>query len=82
MGSGSFGKNRSDINIQQLNTPELSNTETVMADNEDLDPPSPQDILNLFAVADLSSCSSYDLAKYKCAWIKVKIIRSYILSAG
>ena len=35
----------------------------------------------MFAAADLSSCSSSDSAKYKRAWIKVKVIRSSILSA-
>ena len=42
--SGSFGRNRSDVNIQQQNTSKVSNTETVMAYNEELDPPPPQDI--------------------------------------
>ena len=54
----------------------------MIAYNEDLDPPPPQDILNLFASADFPSQSSYGSAKYKCAWHKAKIIRSYILSAG
>ena len=53
--SGSFDRNRSDGNIQQTTTSEVANTETVMAYNEDLDPPSPQDISNVFAAADLSS---------------------------
>ena len=53
-----------------------------MADNEEIDPPPPQDILNVFAAADLLSCSSYDSAKYKCTWLKAKVIRYYILSAG
>ena len=34
LGSGSFGRNRSDVNIQQLTTPEVADTETLMADNE------------------------------------------------
>ena len=34
MGSGSFGRNRCDVNIQQQTKSEVSNTETVMADNE------------------------------------------------
>ena len=42
--NGSFGRNRADVNIQQHNTSELADTETVMADNEDVDPPPPQDI--------------------------------------
>ena len=53
-----------------------------MADNEELDPPQPQDILNVFAVADLLSSSSSDSAKYKRAWLKAKVIRSSILFAG
>ena len=36
----------------------------------------------MFAAEDLSSCSSSDSAKYKCAWLKAKVIRSSILSAG
>ena len=39
-----FGRNRADVNIQQPNTSEVADTETVMAYNEDLDPPPPQDI--------------------------------------
>ena len=35
--SGSFGRNLSDVNIQQLITSEVANTEKVMADNEELD---------------------------------------------
>ena len=53
-----------------------------MADNEELDPPTPHDLLNVFAVADLSSCSSCDSAKYKLAWLKAKVIRYSILSTG
>ena len=74
--------NDSVINPTQRTTPEVDNTEIVMAYNEDLDLPSPQDISGVFAVADLSSCSSSDSAKYKCAWFKAKVIRSFILSAG
>ena len=70
------------MNIQQQNTSEVSKTETVMDDNEELYPPPPQDISNVFAAADLLSRSSYDSAKYKRAWIKAKVILSYILSAG
>ena len=53
-----------------------------MTDNEDLDPTPPQDKSNIFAAADLLSHSSFDSAKYKCAWLKAKVIRSSILSAG
>ena len=53
-----------------------------MAYNEDLDPPPPQDISNLFAAADLSSRSSSDSAKYKRAWLKAKLIHSYIYLLG
>ena len=48
------------MNIQKQTTSEVADTETVMGDNEELDLPPPQDILNVFAAADLSSCSSYD----------------------
>ena len=81
MGSGSFGINRYGVNIQQRNTLEVSNTETVMADNEELYHSPPQDIYNLFAAADLPSCSSSDSANYNCAWLRAKVIRSSILSA-
>ena len=80
--SESFGRNQADINIQQQTTSEVANTDTVMTNNEELDPPPPQDIYNVFAVADLSSSSSFDSAKYKRAWCKAKVIRSSILSAG
>ena len=53
-----------------------------MASNEDIDPPPPQDISNVFAAADLSSQSSYDTVKYKRAWRRAKGIRSSILSSG
>ena len=53
-----------------------------MAYNEDLDPPQPHDISNVFAVADLPSQSSYDSVKHKCAWHRAKGIRSSILSSG
>ena len=52
-----------------------------MADNEYLDPPSPQDISNLFVEKDLSSCSSSNSVKYKLAWLKAKVILFYTLSA-
>ena len=79
MGSGSFGRNRANVNIQQQNTPEVYNTETVMDYNEDIYPPPPQDISNVFAAADLLSHSSYASAKYKRAWLKAKAIRYSIL---
>ena len=77
--SGSFDRNRADGNIQQPTTSEVSNTETLMAGNEDIDTPPPQNILNVFAAAGLSSQSSYDTVKYKRAWHRAKVIRSYIL---
>ena len=80
--SGSFDRNRADGNIQQPNTPEAANKETLMAYNEDLDLPRPQDIPNVFTAADLSSRSPYDSNKYKRALIKAKVISSYILSDG
>ena len=49
--SGLFGRNWADMNIQEQTTSEVSNTETVMSDNEELDPPSSQDILNVFTAA-------------------------------
>ena len=70
------------MNIQQPTASEVSDTETVMAYNEYLDPLPPQDISNLFSSADLSAQSSSDSAKYKLAWYKVKLIRSSILSSG
>ena len=79
--SESFGKILSDVNIQQKTTLEVDNIETAMADNEDLDPPSPQDISNVFAASDLLSHSSSDSPKYKRAWLKSKVIRYSILSA-
>ena len=65
--SGSFGRIRADVNIQQPTTLEVSNTETVMDDNEEIYPPPPQDISNLFAAADFLSQSSSDSDKYKRA---------------
>ena len=70
------------MNIKQRTTPELANKETVVADNEELDPPSPQDLSDVFAAADLLSHSSSDPAKYKSVWIKAKVIRSSILYLG
>ena len=40
------------MNIKQPTTSEVSDTDKVMAYNEDLDPPPPQDILNMFAAGD------------------------------
>ena len=80
--SGSCDRNRADWNIQQQTTLEVANTETVMSGNEDLDPPPPQDISNVFSAADLSSQSSYDSVKYKRAWHRAKGIRSSILYSG
>ena len=42
-----------DVNIKQLNTLEVAETETVMAYNEDLDPPPSQNISYVFAAAEL-----------------------------
>ena len=50
-----------------------------MGYNEDIDPPLPQDISNLFAAADFSSQSSYDTVKYKPAWHRAKGIRYSLL---
>ena len=76
--SGLFDRNRADGNIQQPNILGVANTETVMAYNEDLDPPSQHDISNVFAPSNLLSQSSYDSVKYKRAWYKAKVIRSSI----
>ena len=80
--SESFDRNRADGNIKQQNTSEVANTDTVIDYNEDLDPPPPHDISNVFAAADLSSQSSYDSVKYKCACHRAKGISSSILSSG
>ena len=48
------------MNIQQKTASEVAGTETVMADNEELDTPQQQDISNVFAAAYLSSSSSSD----------------------
>ena len=80
--SGSFDRNQSDGNIQQPTTLEVYNTETVMGYNEDIDPPLPQDISNVFAAAELLSQSSYDTAKYKRVWNRAQGISSSILSFG
>ena len=70
--SGSFNRNQSGGNIQQPTTSEVANKETVMAGNEDIVTPPPQDIPNVFAAADLSSQPSYDTVKYKGAWHRAK----------
>ena len=70
------------MNIQKQTTSEVAYKETVMTYNEEIDPPPPQDISNVFAAADLTSNSSSDSATYKCVWIKGKVIHSSILSAG
>ena len=80
--SGSFDRNRADGNIQQPTTSEVANIETVMGYNEDIYPPPPHDISNVFAAADLSSQPSYASVKYKRAWHRAKGIRSSILSFG
>ena len=80
--SGSFGRNRADVNIQQPTASEVANTETVMGYNEGIYPPPPQDISNVFVAADLLSQSSYDTVKYKREWHRAKGICSSILSTG
>ena len=70
------------MNMKQQTTPEVGDIDTVMSDNEEIDPQPPQDIYNVFVATDFLSCSSSDSAKYKPAWIKAKVIRYYILSAG
>ena len=82
LGSGSFGRNRYYVNNKQQTTSEVSDTETTMADNEELYPPSPQNQSNVFEAEDLSSCSSSSSAEYERAWIKANVIRSSILSTG
>ena len=51
-----------------------------MAYNKDLDLPPTQDISNDFAESHLLSCSSFDLKKYNCEWLKAKVIYSSIFS--
>ena len=53
-----------------------------MGYNEDIDPPPPHDISNVFAAAGLLYQSSYDTVKYKRTWHRAKVIRSSILSYG
>ena len=55
------------MNIQQQTALEVSETERVMANNEELDTPSSQDISNLFAGGDVLYRSSSDSAEYKHA---------------
>ena len=62
------------MNIQQLITLDVADTETAMVGNEELDPPSPQQISNVSTAADLLSRSSSDSYKYKCAWLRAKVI--------
>ena len=50
--SRSSDRKRADKNIQQRNTSEVANIETVMAYNDDLYPPPPHDKLNVFAVVN------------------------------
>ena len=53
-----------------------------MVYNEDIDPPPPNHVSNVFEAADLSSQSSYDSVNYKRAWHRAKGIRSSFLSSG
>ena len=80
--SGSFGRNRDEVNIQQQTTLEVANIKTLMSDNGELDPRPLQDTPNVFAEANLSSCLSSDSSNYKRAWLKGKVIHYYILSSG
>ena len=70
------------MNIQQPTTSEVADTYTLMYQKEDIDLPPPQYILNVFAAEELSSNSSYNSNKYKCAWLRSNVIRYYILSVG
>ena len=63
--SRSSGRNRTTVNIQKQTTLELANTETVIAENEELDPTPRQDISNEFAVVDLLSRSSSNSAYFR-----------------
>ena len=53
-----------------------------MSFNEDLDPPPPQDISNVFAASDLLSHSSSHSAKHKRACINAEVVRYSVLSSG
>ena len=55
--SGSFGRNQAAVNIQQPTTSEVEDTETVMAYNEDIDPPTATGYIGCFSAAYLSSNS-------------------------
>ena len=70
------------MNIQQQTTSEVAYIETVVADNEELDPRPLQDTPNVFAEANFSSSSSSDSSKYTRAWLKGKAVHYYILSSG
>ena len=70
------------MNIQQQTTSEVADTDTLRAYNGELDPTPPHGIFNVFAAADLSYRSSSYSDKYKCAWLKAKVILSSILSVG
>ena len=67
------------MNIQQPTKSEVADTDTVMDYDEDLDPPPPQDISNIFSGADMSSHLSSDSTKYKRAWLKTKVIHRLIV---
>ena len=54
----------------------------MLAYNEDLDIPPPQDISNVFKAEGLLSCSSYDSNKYKPECLKAKVICSSIIYNG
>ena len=70
------------MSIRQQTALKISNTDTAITDIEELDPPSPQGISNVFTAADLFSCSSSDSDKYKRAWRKAKVIGSSFLYAS
>ena len=53
------------MNIQEPTTSEVSDTDTVMVYNEDIDPSPPQDISNVFTATEFLSHSSSDSDKYK-----------------
>ena len=76
LGSGSFGRNRNDVNIQQQTTLDVSYIETTVANNEGIDHTSPQDISYVFGAEDLLYRSSSDSAGYNRALLKAKVIRS------
>eukprot|EP00978_Attheya_sp_CCMP212_P017891 scaffold48234_cov60-Attheya_sp.AAC.5 len=47
-----------------------------------IDPPVPQDLLNVFAASGLSSYTSTSSAEYKRSWRKAQAIKESMLSAG